>query len=163
MNDIGIIILFHTNLIININKHNLENIVIQNEVESERLYNYNSPITKAKRKAIYFYIQIQILDRLAGQGAMSAEKYLGLHEATLRTIKKHETDIGKFVYSLTKLSDKSSSYTRDIVRLMTGWWQVFLKDKASHNIKIKSEDASADELVTKEFQQILAKMIEDWG
>ena len=43
----------------------------------------------------------------------------------------------------------------------TGWMTSFLKRHALHNIKIKGETASADELAAKEFPQELRKIIED--
>ena len=45
----------------------------------------------------------------------------------------------------------------------TGWMTSFLKRHALHNIKIKGETASADELAAKEFPQKLRKIIEDAG
>ena len=45
----------------------------------------------------------------------------------------------------------------------TGWMISFLKRRALHNIKIKGETASADELAAKEFPQKLGKIIEDGG
>ncbi|XP_039967012.1 uncharacterized protein LOC120778960 [Bactrocera tryoni] len=75
---------------------------------------HNSPALKM-RKAISLDTKIKILDQLAtGQGATVVGNNFGIHEATLRTIKKNETVIRASVCSGTKLSAKSSSYVRDV-------------------------------------------------
>ncbi|XP_039962466.1 tigger transposable element-derived protein 1-like [Bactrocera tryoni] len=176
---------------------------------------HNSPALKM-RKAISLDTKIKILDQLAtGQGATVVGNNFGIHEATVRTIKKNETAIRASVCSGTKLSAKSSSYVRDVVKekmekalviwiedksqkripvdrlaikqtalriykriqeidpdtssqskqhafsASTGWMTGFLKRHALHNIKIKGETASADELAAKEFPEKLKKIIED--
>lgn len=180
---------------------------------------HNSSAEKKKRKGISLDVKIQILDRLkTGQGATSVGKYFGVHEATVRTIKKNEAAIRKSVCSGTKLSVKSSAYTRDVVAekmekalaiwieeksqkrvpvdgnaikqtalkmykqiqllepgsssqlnrkyefsASTGWMTGFLKRQALHNIKIKGETASADDLAAEKFPQTLLKIIEEGG
>lgn len=178
---------------------------------------HKSPVIN-KRKAISLDTKIKILDQLAtGQGATAVGNHFGIHEATIRTIKKNETAIRKSVCSGTKISAKSSSYIRDVVKekmekalviwiedksqkripvdgmtikqtalriykhikeiepstssqskqpefsASTGWMTGFLKRHALHNIKIKGETASADELAAKEFPQKLLKIVEEGG
>ncbi|GFY34526.1 transposon Tf2-6 polyprotein [Trichonephila clavipes] len=58
----------------------------------------------------------QSLDRLGkGEGSTAIGKHLNLGESTVRAIKKNEAAIRKSVISVTKLSTKFASYTRDVL------------------------------------------------
>ncbi|XP_012156546.1 uncharacterized protein LOC105664779 [Ceratitis capitata] len=77
----------------------------------------DTPATKAKRKAISLDTKINILDQLAtGQGTTAVGKKFGIHEATIRTIKKSEAAIRESVCSGTEISVKSTSYIRDALK-----------------------------------------------
>lgn len=93
---------------------------------------------KHKRLAISLDTKIQVLDRLAtGQGSTSVGKQFGLNEATVRTIKKNEPAIRKSAVSVTKLSAKASSYTRDIIKLkMEKALMLWLEDCSQKKIPI---------------------------
>lgn len=61
--------------------------------------------------------KIEILDMLStGQGPTSVGKHFGIHEATIRTIKRNEAAIRYSVRSGFKLGAKTSSYTRLIIK-----------------------------------------------
>ncbi|XP_017761075.1 PREDICTED: tigger transposable element-derived protein 1-like [Eufriesea mexicana] len=136
---------------------------------------------------------IEIQDRLAtGQGATSIAKHFGLHEATVRTIKKNEAAIRKSVCSGTKLSANPSSYTGDIVKeKMAKTLVIWIEDKSQKRVSVDGNainrtafrmytqikemepgtsselnekyEFSANESATKKFPLKLAKIIEDGG
>ncbi|XP_050340763.1 tigger transposable element-derived protein 1-like [Bactrocera neohumeralis] len=98
---------------------------------------HNSPALKM-RKAISLDTKIKILDQLAtGQGATVVGNNFGIHEATVRTIKKNETAIRASVCSGTKLSAKSSSYVRDVVKeKMEKALVIWIEDKSQKRISV---------------------------
>lgn len=94
--------------------------------------------TKCKRKAISLETKIEILDHLRnGEGSTSIGKMFGLNEATIRTIKKNEIAIRQSVISGTKLSAKSTSYSRDAVKeKMERALIIWIEDNAQKRIPI---------------------------
>lgn len=99
---------------------------------------HKSTVINKKRKAITLDTKIKILDQLAtGQGATAVGKHFGIHEATIRTIKKNETAIRKSVCSGTTISAKSSSYIRDVVKeKMEKALVIWIEDKSQKRIPV---------------------------
>ncbi|XP_030385600.1 tigger transposable element-derived protein 1-like [Scaptodrosophila lebanonensis] len=97
-----------------------------------------TPNIKLRRKVISLETKIEILDRLRnGEGSTFLGKMFGLNEATVRTIKKNETSIRESVISGTKLSAKSSSYTRDATKVkMEKALMLWLEDNAQKRIPV---------------------------
>ena len=64
-------------------------------------------------------------------------KYFGVHEATVRTIKKNEAAIRKSVCSGTKLSVKSSAYTRDgVTEKMEKALAIWIEEKSQKRVPV---------------------------
>ncbi|XP_030383230.1 tigger transposable element-derived protein 1-like [Scaptodrosophila lebanonensis] len=98
--------------------------------------------TKLKRKAISLETKIEILDRLRnGEGSTFLGKMFGLNEATVRTIKRNEFSIRQSMISGTKLSVKSSSYTRDATKeKMEKALIIWLEDNAQKRIPVDGKN-----------------------
>jgi hypothetical protein len=100
-----------------------------------------------KRQAISLESKIKILDLLAkGEGPTSVGKSFGLHEATIRTIKKNEDSIRQSVISGSKLSSKTSSYCRNAIlekmeKLLVVWIEDLIQKKIPVDGQIIKEKA----------------------